>query len=133
MNAPKPAPHMRAGDGPRFAGVVLMVLGVLNTLHALALLGRREWFGEDFVAVSSEAYAVVFFVLAALQLFAGIKLFRGRGGRGLALGLACFGLIAWLMLSFVFVFGGLIGMIVNFAVIAVVLSSQPDSFQAAPR
>ena len=104
-----------------FASVMLMVLGVFNIVDGIALLQRSEWFEARFIASNADTWGWIMIIFAALQIIAGVMLFRNSSGRGLGITLASIGMVIWFMLIFVMPFAALLGAALNFVVIAALI------------
>ncbi|MCB0880367.1 MAG: hypothetical protein KDC46_15450 [Thermoleophilia bacterium] len=109
---------------PTFAGMVLLVLGMFNVIDGFMLLQRGRYADELFIASNADTWGWIMIVFAVLQVVAGAKLLTSGQGRGLALSVACFSMVLWFAMLFATPFAALLGVGLNFAVIANVLSTE---------
>lgn len=109
---------------PSFAGIVLLVLGVFNIIDGFMLLNRGKYLDEVFLASNADTWGWIMIGFAALQLIAGLALLNSGGARWLAITVASVSMMLWFAMLFATPFAALLGVGLNFAVIANVLSTE---------
>ena len=70
---------MRGAGGALFAGIVLMVVGVLNIVYGIAAVSDSHFYVEDthFVFTTLHTWGWIAIVLGAIEVTASLSLFAG--------------------------------------------------------
>ena len=70
---------MRGAGGALFAGIVLMVVGVLNIVYGIAAVSDSHFYVEDthFVFTTLHTWGWIAIILGAIEVTASLSLFAG--------------------------------------------------------
>ena len=70
---------MRGAGGALFAGIVLMVVGVLNIIYGIAAVSDSHFYVEDthFVFTTLHTWGWIAIILGAIEVTASLSLFAG--------------------------------------------------------
>ena len=70
---------MRGAGGALFAGIVLMVVGVLNIVYGIAAVSNSKFFVEDthFVFTTLHTWGWIAIIVGAIEVSASLSLFAG--------------------------------------------------------
>ena len=93
------AQEKQGGGWTDFAGVILLLAGILNLIAGIAALAKKEYFitgGELFTSL--QVWGWIWLVLGVLQIVAGYLVWaRISFGRSLALALVGLSIAVWFM------------------------------------
>ncbi len=83
-----------------FAGVLLILAGIINVIYGIAAIGDSRYFTENVTLIATDlsTYGWLILVVGVIQLTAGASLFSGGGwGRFVGIFAAVFNAIFYLM------------------------------------
>jgi hypothetical protein len=101
-----------------FAGILLMIGGVINLIHGFAALERKEYFTSDIVYNNLTFWGWVFVVWGAVQVYAGFASVTGRlSGNYVGVMAAGIASILWFFMIFSAPWAAVIGVLLNILIV----------------
>ena len=97
--APEPVEDRGAG-WVLFAGIMLMIVGVLNVIYGIAAIGNSHFFvhNTDYVFGSLNTWGWITLIVGAVELFAAFSIWAGgRFGKWVGIVVASLGAVAALL------------------------------------
>ena len=83
-----------------FAGVMIVIVGVLNVIYGIAAIGNAHFFiaNQQYILSGLNTWGWVMLILGVLQIVAAFSIWNGRGfGRWFGIGVAAVNAIAALL------------------------------------